>query len=219
MSLSIAISYLHFTDTASYPSWYTSLMPRSAQQYTPYARLLISCLFVYNICLAALPAIRSKDDLSDVLLTPTQRNLLGLNPNVASSPVTPGANYITPPRYSQSPTPRNSSPTSRTSSNTGSVGSRKDSPFAMRQGSGSPFSASPSPMWHKAVGSGRDSASRRASYGSPSPLGPANLKDLSILGAPNTPSPSAGRGSTVGLNSKWLYERGRSSPSSRSIYS
>lgn len=163
--------------------------------------------------------MRSKDDVSDVLLTPTQRGLLGLDPNANPPPsITPGTQYITPPRYSRSPTPRNSSPASRASSNADSLGSRKGSPLTGRQGSDSPFSPSPSPMWHKAVGGGRDSP-RRSSYGSPSPLGPINGKDLSILGVPNTPSPPTGRGSSVGLNSKWLYERGRSSPSSRSLYS
>ncbi len=182
----------------------------------PHARLLISCLLIYNIILAALPAVRSKDELSDILLTPTQRGLLGLDPGTTSSPI-PGTQYITPPRYSPSPTPRNSSPLSRASSNGSSPGSRKGSPVPSRQLSDSPFSPSPSPLWHKAVGSGRDS-SRRNSYGSPSPLGPSNGKDLGILGAPSTPSPSTGRGTSVGLNSRWLYEKGRNSPHGRSMY-
>lgn len=192
------------------------MVPTSAQQYMPHARLLISCLLIYNIILAALPAVRSKDELSDILLTPTQRGLLGLDPSTTSSPI-PGTQYITPPRYSPSPTPRNSSPLSRASSNGSSPGSRKGSPGTSRQLSDSPFSPSPSPLWHKAVGSGRDS-SRRNSYGSPSPLGPSNGKDLGIWGAPSTPSPSTARGTSVGLNSRWLYEKGRNSPNGRSMY-
>lgn len=182
----------------------------------PHGRLLISCLLIYNIIVAALPAMRPKDELSDILLTPTQRGLLGLDPRTTSPPI-PGTQYITPPRYSPSPTPRNSSPLSRVSSNGSSPGSRKNSPGTGRQPSDSPFSPSPSPLWHKAVGSARGS-SRRNSYGSPSPLAPSNSRDLGILGAPSTPSPSTGRGASVGLNSRWLYERGRGSPSGRSIY-
>ena len=74
-------------------------------------------------------------------------------------------------------------------------------------------------MWYKAVGGPRE-ASRSNSYGTPSPLGRTfGGKDTSVLGVPSTPSPSAGKGASVGLNSKWLYERGRASPRSSFIYS
>jgi nucleoporin POM34 len=67
-----------------------------------------------------------------------------------------------------------------------------------------------SPLWSKALGSARDPV-RRSSYGSPSPLGPGlGGRDGGVLGMPSTPSPT-GRGASVGLNSKWLYHRGRSS--------
>lgn len=36
-----------------------------------------------------------------------------------------------------------------------------------------------------------------------------------MLGAPGTPSPAAGKGAAVGLNSKWLYQKGRSASGSR----
>ena len=80
----------------------------------------------------------------------------------------------------------------------------------------SPFSPSASPLWQKTLGGGgsggRDSL-RRHSYGSPSPLGPGvGIKDGSVFGVPGTPSPSTGRGASVGLNNRWLYERGRASP-------
>lgn len=184
--------------------------------YVFYTGLLISCLFLYNIVLALLPALKSKDDLTDITLTPTQRSLLGLNPTPTQSSSSPGATYVTPPRYSRSSTPRNSSPLSRSSAD--SPASRKRDPLGGRHGSDSPFSPSQSPLWQKAIGSGRDS-SRRHSYGSPSPLGLGNGKDLSVLGAPSKPSPSTGRGSSVGLNSRWLYERGRASPSGYSLCS
>lgn len=171
--------------------------------------LLILCLIlIYNITTALLPLVKTKDDLSDIPLTPTQRALLGLDPN-ATPPLTPGTQYITPPRYPRSPTPRNISPASRSISNTPQ--SRKGSPSFGRESSDSP-----SPLWQKTIGNGRDTL-RRNSYGSPSPLGPGN-NDRSILGAPNTPSPATGRGPTVGLNNKWLFDKGRASSGGRSIY-
>lgn len=193
-------------------------MPQSAQGYVPYARLSLGILFIYNIAFAIAPAMRPRDNLTDIPLTPTQRASLGLDPTSAPPPNTAVSSYITPPRYPRAPTPRNSSSGSRSRSPVGSPASRRGSPLSGRQGSDSPFSPSPSPLWQKAIGGGRDT-SRRHSYGSPSPLGPGAGKDLSVLGVPSTPSPLAGRGASVGLNSKWLYERGRASPGGRSLYS
>lgn len=62
---------------------------------------------------------------------------------------------------------------------------------------------------------------RRSSYGSPSPLGPGlggSVLGGSVFGAPSTPSPTAGRGASVGLNSKWLYEKGRRDSGGRSPF-
>lgn len=74
-------------------------------------------------------------------------------------------------------------------------------------------------MWQKAVEGSRDSM-RRHSYGSPSPLRSGlGGRDMSLLGTPSTPSPPVGRGASVGLNNKWLYERGRANPGHRGIYS
>lgn len=171
--------------------------------------LLVLCLLaVYNLAMASLPLIKTKDELTDIALTPAQRALLGLNPN-ATPPPTPGTKYITPPRYPRSPTPRTISPANRNSSNYSTP-----SPSSGRERSGSPTA---SPLWQKATSNARDPA-RRSSYGSPSPLGPGlGGRDAHILGAPSTPSPT-GRGATVGLNSKWLYDKGRSSSGSRSMY-
>lgn len=166
--------------------------------------------------LALLPLVRRKDNLVDIPLTPSQRALLGLDPN-ATPPMTPGTQYITPPRYPRSSAPRSGTPGSRSSSAANSPLSRKDSPSFGKQGSESPFTPSASSLWQKAVGGARDSG-RRHSYGSPSPLGPGGSgKELSVLGAPNPPSPSTGRGTSVALNSRWLYERGRGSPGSRGL--
>lgn len=64
-----------------------------------------------------------------------------------------------------------------------------------RRSSSSPFSPNSSPLLHKTL------TQRRDSYGSPSPL-------KGRMGEPGTPSPGGGKAS-VGLNSKWLYEKGR----------
>ncbi|MCJ1398879.1 hypothetical protein MMC11_002080 [Xylographa trunciseda] len=184
---------------------------------------IIPLLFLYNIYVAASPlflhkdapfAFLRKDEIADIPLTPTQRSLLGLDPN-ATPPVTPGTQFLTPPRYPRSATPKSRTPGSRGSSNAGSPASRKESPLG-RAGGGSDFSPSGSPLWQKALGG--NSAARRHSYGIPSPLGPGGAgKDASLYGAPSTPSPTAGKGASVPLNSRWLYERGRSNSGARSV--
>lgn len=162
-------------------------------------------LGLYNIIRALLPLFKNKDELTDIPLTPTQRSLLGLDPT-ATPPPTPDTKYITPPRYPRSPTPRNVSPATRNNSAYSTPITR--SPSFGRERSDSPVG---SPWGQKSMGRTRDPA-RRSSYGSPSPLGPGfGGREGSILGAPSTPSPTAGRGASVGLNSKWLYNKGRSS--------
>ena len=200
------------------PYIYDSIFPHDLRGYADYLILSFRFVLVLNITLAFRPLIERKDDLVDIPLTPSQRTLLGLDPNIVSV-ATPASQYITPPRYPRSATPRSSTPGSRSSSNTESPLSRKGASIYRRQGNDSPFSPSASPSWQKSIGGSRDTL-RRHSYGSPSPLGPGfNSKDSSILGAPSTPSPSASRGASVGLNNRWLYERGRASPGNRSLYS
>lgn len=164
--------------------------------------------------------MRKKDNLADVALTPSQRALLGLDPK-DTPPVTPTTKYVTPPRYPRSSTPRNASPGSRVSDNHNSPLSRNGSPLVGLQASDSPAPSSPSPLWHQAVASSQDFG-RRSSFGSSSSslfrIGPS-AKDHGILGASSTPSPSAGRGASVSLNNRWLYERGRADSGSRGIYS
>ena len=72
--------------------------------------------------------------------------------------------------------------------------------------SGSPFSPIASPLLQKAMGGGMNGA-RRHSYGSPSPLGPGASR-INLPEAPGSPSPAA-KAPSVGLNSKWLYDKGR----------
>lgn len=175
---------------------------------------LIYLLGLYNIITALLPLIKNRDEITDIPLTPTQRSLLGLDPN-ATPPPTPGTQYITPPRYPRSPTPRNISPATRNSSSNYSTPITQSPSFGReREGSNSPTAnLAASPLWQKSLGK---AAARRSSYGSPSPLGPgyAGLGN-GVLGTPGTPSPAAGRGATVPLNNKWLYQKGRSASGSR----
>lgn len=158
----------------------------------------------FIICLALLPLLYNKDDLSDIPLTPTQRSLLGLGPS--SQPATPGSQYITPPRYSRSSTPR-SGASSRSAS------PYSASPIGGLGGGAGTYSPTASPLYQKALG--RD-VTRRLSYGSPSQLGMSRMleQSSSSLTSNNTPSPMPGRGASVSINNKWLYEKGRGSPSS-----
>jgi len=119
---------------------------------------------------------------------------------------------------------------------------------AGRQGSGEGYSPAGSPLWQKAVGS-RDSRRHSYGLASPLGVGGSGSglglggsgvgsglrvsglgmggsgkdlmgKDMSVYSVPSTPSPTGGRGApSVALNSRWLYERGRSLSGSRSIYS
>lgn len=167
------------------------------QPWPTYLYYFLRFVFAYNIFMAFWPLLRPKDDLSDIPLTPAQRSLLGLPP--ASAPPTPGSTYITPPRYARSPVPRNSASNSPRGGSPLS-GSPRDSPMngtPSKEGRGSPFSPGASPLLQKSFNN-----QRRGSYGSPSPLG-------RIGAEPGTPSPSGGGKASVGLNSKWLYEKGR----------
>ncbi len=164
-------------------------------------------ILVFNIIYAFYPILNHKDDLSDIPLTPSQRALLGLQPN--SRPATSGSQYITPPRYGHSSTPGSGSQ------------SKSVSPFSGKNslratGTGTLYSPSASPLFQKTIS--RD-VTRRLSYGTPSPLGlnrAANESSSSLIAL--TPSPTVGKGASVGLNSRWLYEQGRSGSGMRSIY-
>ncbi|KAL8708233.1 MAG: hypothetical protein Q9225_007635 [Loekoesia sp. 1 TL-2023] len=198
----------------SNPNTLSFFLSPVTQSYLNTSLLFSVFLPTYNIAIALLPLYKGQDSIPDIPLTPSQRALLGLDPN-ATPPPTPGTQYVTPPRYPRSPTPRNGSPASNRS-NRSSAGStpysRKErsseSPSFGRSGSDSPFSPSASPLWQKgALGNRRDS--RRQSLGSPSPLGPGKNDSRWVL--PSTPSPMTGKGqgASVGLNNRWLYQRQR----------
>ena len=166
-------------------------------------------VLLFNIGANFWPLVRTPDDLSDIPLTPGQRRLLGLPPS--SRPPTPGSAYSTPPRFSR--TPSVGSASSRRSFST-SPASNRGSPI---NGSGSINGAggfagigSPSsPLLQKAMNGARRSSI--GSLGSPSPSLGASLG--ASLFVPDSPSPNpaaaTGKRSSIGLNSKWLYEKGR----------
>lgn len=152
--------------------------------------------------MALMPFFRPKDDMCDIPLTPGQRRLLGLPPSSASP--TPGSVYSTPPRYSRTP------------SISGSVGSNKSYNSSPLSGKASPapnastFSPIASPLLQKAMTGGGRRRSSLGSLGSPSPLGASSAGSL-FPEAPSTPSPTSGKRSSIGLNNKWLYDKGRRS--------
>lgn len=172
--------------------------------------MLIQLFFTANILLALYPLFRPTDNLSDIPLTPTQRALLGLDPT-ATPPLTPGTTYVTPPRYRVS-TSRKGSPASQS----GSPLSATPTFSERRVSSGTPFSPASSPLFHKAVANGGRDTGRRPSFGSSSSLGRSNSFSNSLgnsfgessLG-PSTPSPLAGKRTSLSVSNKWLYERTR----------
>ncbi|KAI4120935.1 MAG: hypothetical protein LQ341_007481, partial [Variospora aurantia] len=151
-------------------------LSQPVQSYVRLSILIIAFIPLVNIGLALLPLYHGQDNIPDISLTPSQRALLGLDPN-ATPPPTQGTQYITPPRYPRSPTIRNGSSSSNRShrSSAGSTPySRRDrlseSPSYVSIGMESPFSPSASPLWQKTTfRSGRE-LGRTQSLGSPSRL-------------------------------------------------
>lgn len=190
----------------SFPSFFHP--GKALHPYASWTYYILHLLFVFNIIYAMFPLWRKKDDLSDIALTPAQRQLLGLPPS--SAPPTPGSQYATPPRYARTPTPLSGSPASKKGTYSNSPLSGKGSPRS--PSAGSPFSPNASPFLSKAMGAGNGS-NRRHSYGSGSPLGPGASRGG--VADPGTPTPSATKGSGIGLNSKWLYDKGRRNSGTR----
>lgn len=171
------------------------------------ARLIV----LSNALFACKPLLLTPDACEDVPLTPQQRKLLGLPP--MTRPATPQEReqYVTPPRFSRSATPRSSSGSVRIESGDSPLSGRAtpvDANGSFRMsGGGSPF-ASPTVRGSGSPYSVQDGGERRRlSYNNPrsSPL------TVSEFEAMSNPSPSGGRKdrASVGLNNKWLYEKGR----------
>jgi len=105
--------------------------------YVKYFSYLVYALLVYNIGHALFPLVQRKDEMLDIPLTPGQRALLGLDPN-ATPPLTPGQQYVTPPRYQRS---RGGTPVSARRSLPGSPLAGRDLRRDASLGSPSPGSA------------------------------------------------------------------------------
>ncbi|KAI1414389.1 NPCC-domain-containing protein [Hypoxylon sp. FL1857] len=180
-------------------------------RYTYWTALAIP---LFNIGTNLLPLVRKKDDFSDIPLTPGQRRLLGLPPS--SAPPTPGSVYSTPPRYSRTPSISGSTGSKRSFSGSARSPASNDGSPTRANGTFSGIGSPSSPLLHKAMNGARRSS--LSSLGSASFLGASTGSFFS--GVPDTPSPTPpmGKRSTIGLNSKWLYERGRDRRSSGSAW-
>ncbi|KAF4585748.1 Nuclear pore complex component [Ophiocordyceps camponoti-floridani] len=179
------------------------ILPATLLSYLGWAWVAFQMVPLAQICLACLPLLRSNDDLSDIPLTATQRRLLGLPPS--SAPPTPDGKFSTPPRYSRTPSIAGSVG-SRASYNSSPLsGHASPAPQASTAASPSPFSSGGSPLLQKTMGG--FAHGRRSSIGSTSPLGAST--SANPFADASSPSPSAGKRTSVGLNSKWLYEKGR----------
>lgn len=201
------------------PRGFVKLFPPLIASYSGWITVALYLIPLINILLAFAPLVRSKDDFSDIPLTAAQRQLLGLPPS--ATPPTPNSAYSTPPRYSRTPSLAGSPASIR--SYASSPLSNFASPSPATYGSPSKLGGSPSklntsqlsqyspsgavsPLLHKAMAGG--SSLRRSSIGSNSPLGASTASSLFGDGPP-TPTPVNGKRSSVALNSKWLYEKGR----------
>ena len=184
-------------------------LPVVVHRYISYALLLPQLLLLLNVGIALAPLLRKQDPCEDIPLSPRQRQLLGLPP--VSRPATPQdtERWITPPRYSRS---RSATP----QSNSSLRAHPSDSPlegrgtpydgFALASGSsfGSARTHTQSPMSMNARGAVEQ---RRLSYNARS--SPLSMGDFDAVG---NSTPTKINRASVGLNSKWLYERGKSSP-------
>ncbi|KAK3117461.1 hypothetical protein LTR53_001148 [Teratosphaeriaceae sp. CCFEE 6253] len=178
----------------------------AAEPYSTYLIYIIRLFFATNIVLAFSPLLRPKDNCDDIPLTPSQRQLLGLAP--MTRPATPQEQqqYTTPPRYSRSTTPQSNRSSLRgNASGSPLSGTPLDSSTLQlrRSVSGSP---GPSPLNYGLKPNAVGGSGRRTNFQS----SPLSTPEFDAAGSVGTPTKS-GKAS-VGLNSKWLYEKGRASP-------
>jgi nucleoporin POM34 len=193
----------------SFPSsWLHAVSP-----YDTYTLWSIRLFLALSVLMSAMPLLRTPDACEDIPLTPQQRKLLGLPP--MSRPATPQEKeqYVTPPRFSRSGTPRSSSSSIRA------------------EASDSPLSGRGTPLGSSAFRSPSSNSLLRTNSGSPSLLSGGEKRRLSYTGQRSspmseslwdssgtstlglgTPSKTGNNKASVGLNNKWLYEKGRASP-------
>lgn len=215
---------------------------------------LVLCTNIILFLRPIIPYISKKDEIRDIPLTPTQRALLGLSTSVPTTPnsVRSEGGYITPPRYRRSSGSLSGSPSSTPLGTSASTDRRSisanysSSPLSTsrytvgfsptpsqsvrRNGTGSPFSGSPtaSPLFHKALNQSSQipdidfSASARTSFGTSTGAGLSRSQSQRERTRreslePNSPTPRTRSPQIVpGLNYKWLYDKGRRLPRSGS---
>lgn len=186
------------------------------QPYPAYGLWIARLLLLANIGIATIPLWRTPDACEDIPLTPSQRELMGLPP--MSRPATPQEKeqYVTPPRFSRSNTPRSPSSSVRAEVGGSPLSGRgtpldnngsflRTSPFdSQRRTSGSM-----SPLAAGSTLKGGGSEKRRLSY-TGNRGSPLSFSEFDSSGSLQTPT--KGNKSSMGLNNKWLYEKGRGSP-------
>ncbi|EHA55961.1 hypothetical protein MGG_08308 [Pyricularia oryzae 70-15] len=209
-----ALVIVHLFKTNATVQKYERSFPESTRSLIWWANLGLQVIPLVNILIALLPVFRKKDDLSDIPLTTTQRKLLGLPPS--SAPATPGSVFSTPPRYTRTPSLSGSVGSSKSISGSPLSGSPSAAAAANNKRlNGSPFSpvGAGSPLFQKMHGR-RSSLSGSGGISSallsPGASNGSNLFGQSTASGTATPSPS-GKRTSVGLNSKFLYEKGRRS--------
>ena len=212
-------TYTQTTYNATFTNASASL-PRAwtfaSQPYATYFIYLLRLFALLNIGLACYPLVRGKDNCEDIPLTPAQRFHLGLPPMTRSATPQEQEQYVTPPRYSRSTTPQSGTPSSMRAIASGSPlngrGSPLDGGSLRRSVSGSPFGSQqqrPSPLGGSGFRSPAGGDRRRLSFQS-TLSSPITTAEFDAVGSIGTPTKS--NKASVGLNSKWLYEKGRASP-------
>ena len=204
MQVALSLSR-HATHNSADPTSLPSPWIRAAHPYPNYLLLVLRLFFLANIAVALSPLFRKPDSCEDVPLTPAQRQLLGLPP--MSRPATPleQTQWVTPPRYSRSHTPKSATSSLRAQAS-GSPSSGRGMPFEAASPSGSTHRrGSASPLTPSGA---RGAERRRLSYTNRS--SPLSTSEFDAVGSMSTPTKT--NRASVGLNSKWLYEKGRGSP-------
>lgn len=205
------------TDGSSLPpAWLHAIQP-----YPNYALWLIRLVFTLSIGVALIPLLRVPDTCEDIPLTPSQRQLLGLPPMSRAATPQEQQQYFTPPRFSRSNTPRSSSSSIRpepSDSPLSGRGTPLDGSSFRAPGSASSFS--PAGLQRTMSGSQNSAmraggAERRLSFTS-TRSSPLSLSEFEAVG--NVQTPTKGHRASMGLNNKWLYEKGKGSPRG-SLYS
>lgn len=195
--LVVELVFLYMLTWCRVPKSWSTLV---ASYYLSIALWTIRLLFTALIGVQCLPLFRKEDPCEDIPLTPAQRQLLGLPP--MTRPMTPQEldQTVTPPRFSRSNTPRSASSTQVNVS--GSPLSERSA--LLDSASRSPANGSP---YSPQLRSGGER--RRLSYTS-NRSSPLSISEFDAAGSVSTPT--KGTRASVGLNNKWLYEKGRASP-------